>query len=154
MNQFLRDPAIKTALQKIESCGLTQKIKPASIEVFAQNGMLLIELHSKAQILHFAQELGSAPDEALQALIDELQTVLANEREQNKILQSRLATAEQHHQAALTAHAAETRRYAKLKTTLAKEFHPDNFHGPASEKRHRTELFQRIWTHIESLEKS
>ncbi len=159
----LRDPAVKHAMQMIEFCGLSLKIKPACVEVYAQNGMSLIALSTKAQILHFARELAAAPnttppDDPLARRLDDLEAKLLHERAQHKALvaqhaalQSRLAATEQHLRTALT---ADPRRYTKLKTFLAKEFHPDNFHGPALEKRYCTEFFKLIWTCIEAIEKS
>jgi hypothetical protein len=154
-----RDPAVLAALQKIEACGLSLKRMPSSVKIFAQNGMLLIDLSSKAQILHFVRELGDAPpqsppDDGVLRIIDDLQTDLAIEREQHKILQSRLATLEQQLQSALTVNAAETRRYVRLKTIIAKEFHPDHFRGPAAEKSYRTEVFKLIWARIEDIDRS
>jgi len=169
-NQASRDPDIKEALRTIEAWGLSPRFNKTSVSVFAQNGMLLIELHNKTQILFFAQEMGhiskpdtagAPPDEPACSAIARLESELATERASRlktardaDNLRQRVAELQAQLKNRQPAPPPWEKRFAKLKTFLARELHPDYFQGTGPEQKYRTELFKILWSRLEDIEKS
>jgi len=161
-NQASRDPEILEALRNIEAWGLSPRFNKTSVSIFAQNGMLLIELRNKRQILFFANEMGdiSRPDpsgpvpiEPACSAIARLESELASERALRlKITDDRDALERRLRERRSTT--ASDERYAKLKKFLAKEFHPDYCLGTELERKFRSDFFKIMWSKVEELDKS
>jgi len=165
-----RDPEIKDALINIEAWGLSARINKNAVAIFAQNGLLLIELHTKPQILFFAQEMGdisrpdspgAGPDEPACATIARLESDLATERalrlkltDERDALKNRLATLEQHLKSRSHPPSPADARYTKLKNFLAKEFHPDHARGSDQDRRWRADFFKTLWAKVEDIDKT
>jgi len=169
-DQASRDPELKEALINIEAWGLLPRLNRTSVSVFAQNGLLLIELHNKPQLLFFAKELGdiarpgasgAVPIEPVCSLIAKLESDLASERALRlkvawdcKVLKERIAELERQVKKRFTGNLPLEPRYTKLKKFIALELHPDYFQRHPSEQMSRTELFKVIWSKIEEIDKS
>jgi len=168
--QACHDPEIKQALKNIEAWGLSPRFTKSSLSIYAQNGLLLIELHTKPQILFFAQEMGdisrpdspgAAPDEPACATIARLESNLATERalrlkltDERDALKNRLATLEQHLKSRSQPPSPADARYTKLKNFLAKEFHPDYTRASEQDRRFRSDLFKILWAKVEEIDKT
>lgn len=158
-----RDPEIKEALINIEAWGLAVRLNKSSISVYARNGLLLIELHNKPQILFFAQEMGyivrpdsagAIPDEPAGSTIARLEHELATERALRLRLAEERAALEERLKARRPAPADADARYTKLKKMLAREFHPDQCRGTAFERKYRADFFKVLWAKVEEIDKS
>ena len=162
VNQASRDPEILEALRNIEAWGLSPRFNKTSIAIFAQNGLLLIELRNKPQILFFAKEMGiiSKPDpsdpvpiEPTCTTIARLESELASERALRLKISADRDTLERRLKERRSTTASDE-RYAKLNKFLAKELHPDYCLGTELERKFRSDFFKIMWSKIEEIDKS
>jgi hypothetical protein len=168
---LMTDSNVQVILNEIKNAGFIVTYRDDELTIRTSRGDPLQTCYNKMQIHAFAKQL-KAGTSAFQvqptqpassvnpeARIAELEALLGSliERErlaltQGKQWEQRARTAELQ----LTTGAADpsNRKYRKLKTVLAKLFHPDHSHASGIEKMVRTETFKLIWSEIEKIDRS